>query len=49
MSTKYLGWEWIFFVESVQVGIAAFLLAPRFVRESRSDRRASSTPQAPSP
>src|SRR5213079_3129498 len=26
--TKYLGWEWIFFV-NVPVGIAAFLLAPR--------------------
>ena len=38
--TKYLGWEWIFFV-NVPVGIAAFLLAPRFVRESRSDRKSS--------
>ena len=38
--TKYLGWEWIFFV-NVPVGIAAFLLAPRFVRESRSDRESS--------
>jgi len=36
--TKYLGWEWIFFV-NVPVGALAFLLAPRFVRESRSDRR----------
>jgi EmrB/QacA subfamily drug resistance transporter len=35
--TKYLGWEWIFFV-NVPVGAAAFLLAPRFVRESRTDR-----------
>jgi EmrB/QacA subfamily drug resistance transporter len=35
--TKYLGWEWIFFV-NVPVGTLAFLLAPRFVRESRSDR-----------
>src|SRR5437870_6849362 len=32
--TKYLGWEWIFFV-NVPVGATAFLLAPRFVRESR--------------
>src|SRR5437870_1819940 len=32
--TKYLGWEWIFFV-NVPVGAGAFLLAPRFVRESR--------------
>ncbi len=31
--TKYLGWEWIFFV-NVPVGVGAFLLAPRFVRES---------------
>jgi EmrB/QacA subfamily drug resistance transporter len=38
--TKYFGWEWIFFV-NVPVGIAAFLLAPRFVRESRSDRKSS--------
>src|SRR3954465_8686030 len=38
--TKYFGWEWIFFV-NVPVGILAFLLAPRFVRESRSDRKSS--------
>jgi EmrB/QacA subfamily drug resistance transporter len=38
--TKYLGWEWIFFV-NVPVGILAFVLAPRFVRESRSDRKSS--------
>jgi EmrB/QacA subfamily drug resistance transporter len=35
--TKYLGWEWIFFV-NVPVGVLALLLAPRYVRESRSDR-----------
>ena len=35
--TKYLGWEWIFFV-NVPVGVVAFLLAPRFVRESRVER-----------
>jgi len=38
--TKYFGWEWIFFV-NVPVGIAAFLLAPRYVRESHSDRESS--------
>src|SRR5581483_3108678 len=36
--TKYLGWEWIFFV-NVPVGVLAFVLAPRFVRESRSERQ----------
>jgi EmrB/QacA subfamily drug resistance transporter len=35
--TKYLGWEWIFFV-NVPVGALALLLAPRYVRESRSGR-----------
>jgi len=35
--TKYLGWEWIFFV-NVPVGAAALALAPRFVRESRAER-----------
>jgi EmrB/QacA subfamily drug resistance transporter len=35
--TKYLGWEWIFFV-NVPVGIGAFALATRFVRESRGGR-----------
>ena len=28
--TKYLGWEWIFFV-NVPVGVIAFLLTPRLV------------------
>jgi EmrB/QacA subfamily drug resistance transporter len=39
--TKYAGWEWIFFI-NVPVGVIAFLLAPRFVRESRDER--STTP-----
>src|SRR5215475_4928890 len=38
--TKYLGWEWIFYV-NVPVGITAFLLAPRYVRESRGEGAAS--------
>ncbi|HEX7627276.1 MAG TPA: MFS transporter [Gaiellaceae bacterium] len=38
--TKYLGWEWIFFV-NVPVGALALAFAPRFVRESRSDREHS--------
>jgi EmrB/QacA subfamily drug resistance transporter len=38
--TDTLGWEWIFFL-NVPVGAAAFVLAPRLVRESR-DRRARS-------
>jgi EmrB/QacA subfamily drug resistance transporter len=38
--TKYLGWEWIFFI-NIPVGVLAFLLAPRFVRESRSEQRTS--------
>ena len=40
MLTKYLGWEWIFFI-NVPVGVLAFVLAPRFVRESRSEHRTS--------
>jgi len=39
--TKYAGWEWIFFI-NIPVGVIAFLLAPRFVRESRDDT--STTP-----
>jgi EmrB/QacA subfamily drug resistance transporter len=38
--TKYLGWEWIFFV-NVPVGATALALTPRFVRESHADRRAA--------
>jgi EmrB/QacA subfamily drug resistance transporter len=35
--TKYLGWEWIFYV-NVPVGVLALAMTPRFVRESRVDR-----------
>jgi EmrB/QacA subfamily drug resistance transporter len=38
--TKYAGWEWIFYV-NVPVGVIAFLLAPRFVRESKAERESS--------
>jgi EmrB/QacA subfamily drug resistance transporter len=41
--TKYLGWEWIFFV-NVPVGAAALLLTPRFVRESRSEQERANDP-----
>jgi EmrB/QacA subfamily drug resistance transporter len=34
--TKYLGWEWIFFV-NIPVGIVVLALAVRFVRESRQE------------
>src|SRR5947199_1498979 len=34
--TSYLGWSWIFFV-NVPVGIAAILLAPVLLEESRAD------------
>ena len=37
---KYLGWEWIFFV-NVPVGAIALGLTPRFVRESRAERESS--------
>jgi EmrB/QacA subfamily drug resistance transporter len=32
--TEYVGWEWVFFV-NVPIGVAAILLAPRLLRESR--------------
>jgi EmrB/QacA subfamily drug resistance transporter len=35
--TKYAGWEWIFFV-NVPVGVLAFALALRYVRESKAQR-----------
>jgi EmrB/QacA subfamily drug resistance transporter len=39
--TKYLGWEWIFFV-NVPVGATVLALAPRVVPESRGDTAARS-------
>jgi EmrB/QacA subfamily drug resistance transporter len=38
--TKYLGWEWIFFV-NVPVGALALALTPPYVRESRAERESS--------
>src|SRR5690242_4016987 len=38
--TKYAGWEWIFYV-NVPVGVIAFALAPRFVRESKAEKESS--------
>jgi EmrB/QacA subfamily drug resistance transporter len=38
--TTYLSWRWIFFV-NIPVGAIAFVLAPRFVRESRADEKKS--------
>jgi EmrB/QacA subfamily drug resistance transporter len=36
--TEWAGWEWIFFV-NLPVGILAFILTPRLVRESRGEGR----------
>ncbi|HKD95015.1 MAG TPA: DHA2 family efflux MFS transporter permease subunit [Gaiellaceae bacterium] len=38
--TTYAGWEWIFFI-NVPVGALAFVLSPRFVRESSVEGRKS--------
>jgi EmrB/QacA subfamily drug resistance transporter len=38
--TKYLGWEWIFFV-NVPVGALTLALTPPYVRESRAERESS--------
>jgi len=38
--TTYLSWRWIFFV-NVPVGVLAFVLTPRVVRESRAERKRS--------
>jgi MFS family permease len=46
--TRYAGWEYIFFL-NVPIGIAALLLAPRLVPESRlQGSAAGSTHLAPS-
>jgi EmrB/QacA subfamily drug resistance transporter len=37
--TEYAGWEWIFFV-NVPIGLAALLVVPRVVRESRAPQLA---------
>jgi len=34
--TEYLGWEWVFWV-NVPIGVAAAILAPRLLRESRKE------------
>ena len=38
--TKYAGWEWIFFV-NVPVGVLSFLLAIKYVHESRAMREST--------
>src|SRR4051812_3958688 len=38
MLTEWAGWEWVLFV-NVPIGVAAAVLTPRFVRESRMARR----------
>ena len=38
--TECLGWEWVLFV-NIPIGIAAALLAPRLLEESRDESRAS--------
>jgi len=40
MLTEWAGWEWVLFV-NVPIGLAAALLAPRWVRESRGHERTS--------
>ena len=40
--TKYLGWEWIFWV-NVPVGVAVLVLTPIYVRESRREESSTST------
>jgi EmrB/QacA subfamily drug resistance transporter len=40
MLTEWAGWEWVLYV-NVPIGVAAALLAPRFVRESKTHERTS--------
>ena len=42
MLTEWAGWEWVLFV-NVPIGIAAALLTPRYVRDSRMARRPGQT------
>lgn len=40
MLTEWAGWEWVLFV-NVPIGVTAAVVAPRFVRESRSHEKTS--------
>jgi EmrB/QacA subfamily drug resistance transporter len=40
MLTEWAGWEWVLFV-NVPIGVAAAVLAPRFVRESKGQEETS--------
>jgi EmrB/QacA subfamily drug resistance transporter len=40
MLTEWAGWEWVLFV-NVPIGVAAAVLAPRFVRESKGNEETS--------
>jgi EmrB/QacA subfamily drug resistance transporter len=40
MLTEWAGWEWVLFV-NVPIGVAAMVLAPRFVRESKGTEETS--------
>jgi EmrB/QacA subfamily drug resistance transporter len=40
MLTEWAGWQWVLFV-NVPIGVTAAVLAPRFVRESRTHERTS--------
>jgi EmrB/QacA subfamily drug resistance transporter len=40
MLTEWAGWEWVLFV-NVPIGVAAMLVAPRYVRESKGQEKTS--------